>query len=126
MRVSPIRSEALHRREASFRALEQVIEDTPRLKYMKRHINDAIEKAVLDARFTVHVSEFRYPVGEVLRAQHAERIVSYFTQLGYYVESRPTLNTVTELGEPGIPLTQEGYFIAWDYALPSVRLMSSQ
>lgn len=120
MRTPPIGGEALYSREASFRALARIIERDSRLKNITSQIRDEIERAEEDGNFTVEVSGFQFPASERLQGEHMKRIMNYFTQQGYYIESRPQIAKGSS-GEEKTTRIDEGYFLAWDHATLPVR-----
>lgn len=122
MRIRPIRGEALLKREASFRELKGVIAKSHILRAAVKQIDKEIEAA--GAEFTVYVTDLpfdpqRSRFSDREAAKYRAHLLNYYTQIGYYIEPRSILDDHIPEGRD-LPLTKEGFYIAWDFAQPSI------
>lgn len=113
----PVGHAAFVSRMDSFKKLEDKIKDSPRRLSLRTRIGEHIARARREGKFTAH---FEQPVIPNAMPDEQEEILSdlftYYTQQGYYIESRAYF-------DKQLQLIKEGIFIAWDRALPSQSMM---
>lgn len=110
--------EAYAARVQSFKKLAEKIQDSPRRRSVRTRINQHIANVQRNGEFT---AQFEQP--PITNATDDEKeeimqdIFTYYTQQGFYIESRTYIDNQTQL-------LKDGLFIAWDRALPSYRMMT--
>lgn len=113
----PMDNEAYQMRYLAFRRLCEKIKEDPTMRRARLLLDELIQEAASDSKFTLHV--YQASIGLSQREEDVSRmedLFSYYTQCGYYIETRVLLNT-------DLKVLQEGVFVAWDRAMPSYRMM---